>query len=119
MDEVDEVSNATYWTKGPGSRGGHAPNPGSPGPALWNEQVVWLSALRRAGHDVDYPYYGYLSDGLAARSDLSLVNNFVVLEPWQLGVDMPGLIGLTRLSGVNGYLWHEDWLQLVHDLLVA
>ena len=118
-DEVDEVANATYWTKGPGAATGHAPNPGSPGPALWNEQALWLSALRRAGHDVTYPYYGYTSEGLARRSDLSLVNNFLVLEPWQLGVAMPGLIGLTRLSGVRGYLWHEDWLQLVADLLVA
>ncbi len=118
LDEVDELANSTYWTKGPGAAAGHLPNPGSPGPALWNEQAVWLSALRRSGHAVSYPYYGYVSEGLARQSDVSLVNNFLVLEPWQLGVAMPGLIGLTRLSGVHGYLWHEDWLQLVEDLLV-
>jgi hypothetical protein len=118
-DEVDEVANATYWTRGPGSAPGHPLNPGSPGPALWNEQTLWLSALRRAGHDITYPYYGHLSEGLTRMSDVSLVNNFLVLEPWQMGVGMPGLIGLARLSGVGGYIWHEDWLQLVEQLLVA
>ncbi len=117
--DVDELANSTYWTKGPGAAAGHTPNPGSPGPALWNEQVLWLSALRRGGHDITYPHYGYSSAGLARQSDLSLVNNFLVLEPWQFGVALPGLIGLTRLSGARAYLWHEDWLQLVDDLLVA
>lgn len=115
--ESDERGNAAYWLPGGAGRG---ENPGSRGPALWNEQLVWLGALRRAGHEISYPYYGFTAPGLDEVSDLSIVNNFVVLEPWQLGVAMPKLQALARGSGVDSYLWHEDWLELYdHHCLAA
>jgi hypothetical protein len=107
--EVDETANATYWTQ-PAHRK-HAPAAG-PDLALWNEQLIWLSALRRAGYDVDYPFFRHLRPGLVAQSDLALVNNFVVLEEWQFGVALAKLTPVVRACDLGTYLWFEDWLAL-------
>lgn len=110
--EVDEAANTAYWTaQGAGGSGRHAPPVG-----LWNEQLVWLSALARAGHEVAYPYFRYTRPGLAALSDLSLVNNFLVLEDWQFGVSLAKLAPLVRSCSPDGYLAHEDWASLYAQL---
>jgi hypothetical protein len=107
--EVDEVANTGHWL--PGGAGAGAPPVGPP-LAHWNEQVVWLSALRRAGHEVDYPFYRYLRPGLAALSERALVNNFLVLDEWQFGVALAKLQAEVRVCRLSEYLSYEDWLRV-------
>jgi hypothetical protein len=87
-----------------------APRWGSP--RYFNEQVMWLGCLSAAGVDPGYEEAGVVSDELIRRSDLSIVNNFVVLEPWQLGIRLPTLEPQVSYLEPDQYLWHDDWLHL-------
>lgn len=108
--EVDETENAAYWeVRDP--TGGSRPFPGASA-RYWNEQVMWLAAVRAAGLTVDYPYTGYSAPGLAERSDRLTYNNFLVLEPWQFGVAIPKLQDMVTASDPDGYLYFDDWRRL-------
>ena len=71
---------------------------------------MWLGCLTNAGHRVNYPYSGYVEPGLIQLSDLALVNNFTVLDPWQFGVTFPTLEPIIRVSPLAAYLWYPDWI---------
>jgi hypothetical protein len=81
-------------------------------PRYFNEQVLWLGCLAAAGHEVDYDQAGDVSPELIRRSDLSIVNNFVVLEPWQLGIRMPTLEPQVSQLELSMYMWHTEWQEL-------
>ncbi|MGF1667807.1 MAG: WavE lipopolysaccharide synthesis family protein [Acidimicrobiia bacterium] len=81
-------------------------------PRYFNEQVLWLGCLAAAGHDVGYQQAGDVSPELIRRSDLSIVNNFVVLEPWQLGIRMPTLEPQVSQLELPMYMWHTKWQEL-------
>lgn len=82
----------------------------------WNEQVLWLSCLDRSGVTVDYPWTGYLANNVVEDSDLSIVNNFTVVEPWQFGVAFPSLRAMTEGSVMESYMWYPYWLELYRSL---
>lgn len=107
---IDEVDNATRWLATV-RRGGRPPLEHT---LLrhWNEQVLWLSALERAGFPINYPYVGYLNADVLRASERSLTDNFVVLEPWQFGVRMPKLQGMIINSALWTYVDHEQWRSL-------
>ena len=115
--EIDEDENAGFWAR----RDPESTNlPFASATArYWNEQVLWLHALKAAGHTVDYPYTGFVGPGLVEASDTSVVNNFVVLEPWQLGVRIPKLQEMVTASDPDGYLWFHDWQRLAALLEAA
>ncbi len=81
-------------------------------PRYFNEQVLWLGCLAAAGHHVGYEQAGDVSPELIRRSDLSIVNNFVVLEPWQLGIRMPTLEPQVAQLELAMYMWHTEWQEL-------
>jgi len=84
-------------------------------PRYFNEQLLWLGCLSAAGHEVGYNQAGDVSEELIRTSDLSIVNNFIVLEPWQLGVRMPTLEPQVAMLDLSMYMWHREWLELYHD----
>lgn len=86
-------------------------------PRYFNEQVLWLGCLASAGHDVGYEQAGDVSEELIRRSDLSIVNNFVVLEPWQLGIRFPTLEPQVAMLETHMYMWHPDWVELYEELI--
>ncbi len=110
VDEVDEAANATFWTRG-SRKAERRPQAGIV-ERYFNEQQLFLSALRAAGHDIDYPYSGYLTAGLQQESDLAIVNNFVVVESWQAGVSIPKLMELVQHSRLESYMHHDDWWRI-------
>lgn len=105
--EVDEEANATFQLP-PELAGGVM----GPVARHWNEQILWLGCLTASGHPVNYPFTGYGEPGIIELSDLSLVNNFTVLETWQFGVAFPTLDSMTQVSPLPSYMWYPDWLHL-------
>jgi WavE lipopolysaccharide synthesis len=109
---IDEDENATWFKRRA------RPNPDVL-PGSWcryyNEQVVWLSCLRRHGYDVGYDYAGHYSRDLVRVSEASIVNNFVVAEPWQLGISL-SFGDLTRLFPIWQYAWHPSWKRMTELL---
>jgi hypothetical protein len=47
------------------------------------------------------------------------VNNFVVLEPWQMGIRLPTLEPQVSHLDVSQYLWFEDWVSRYEDLVLG
>jgi hypothetical protein len=88
-------------------------------PRFFNEQVLWLGALAAAGYDVGYGQAGDVTPELIRTSDLSIVNNFVVLEPWQMGIRLPTLETQVSHLDVNQYMWHDDWVSRYEDLVIG
>lgn len=68
-------------------------------PRFYNEQHVFLAALRRR-HPVDVESRVHRSSELEAMSNRALCQNFVVVEPWASGLRIPRLERHLR--------WHED-----------
>jgi WavE lipopolysaccharide synthesis len=112
--EIDEEANATF--RPPPGADGVAPGPA---PRHWNEQVLWLGCLAGSGNPVDYPFTGYIGPGIIELSDLSLVNNFTVLESWQFGVAFPTLDSMTQMSALASYMWYPYWISLYRSLSAA
>ena len=104
--EIDEAANFTF-----------RPDPSLPARTrFWNEQVLWLDCLERSGMAVDYPWTGYAGAGVVDRSDLSIANNFTVIEPWQFGISFPTLRAMTEGSAMESYMWFPYWLDLYRGL---
>ncbi len=113
---VDEATNAAWL------RGRPKPDPeliAGNWARYFNEQILWLSCLRRHGFDIDYEHAGLHRDDQAHQSDLSIVNNFVVLEPWQLGIGFPKFTTITRQVSLWQYLWFDEWSRLYEGHCVA
>ncbi|WP_432519362.1 WavE lipopolysaccharide synthesis family protein [Kineococcus sp. SYSU DK006] len=113
-DVLGEEENHGFW-----SRQGRAT------PWMWdaryaNEQLLWLGFLRARGIQVDYPFLGAAAPAEEAeRSTRLIVENFVVLEPWQLGLSLPKLDPVVRVSARAGYLSFDEWLEAERRLRPA
>lgn len=109
---IDERANAEWFLDHP------RPTPDTM-PYSWcryyNEQVLWLGCLRRHGFDPGYGYAGHDSAELRLASERSLANNFVCVEPWQLGVRLP-FEEITRSCPTWQYVWHHEWQRSVEQL---
>jgi hypothetical protein len=103
--EIDERANFEHHGCGHG--------PGARGPKYANEQALWIGCLRAAGYPVDYCAACGTTASLRAESDLSLVNNFLVLEPWQFCVELPKLrYEVLSLGAVSIRMWLADWRRV-------
>ena len=114
-EEIDETVNTEWFLHHErpvpaGIAGGYA--------RYYNEQVVWLACLRRHGLDPGYDCVGHVTPELVEASTLGLVNNFVCVEPWQLGITL-SFDQLVRLSAVWNYAWYEPWQRAVERLDAA
>jgi hypothetical protein len=111
-EPIDEDENARWFKRRP------RPNPDVL-PQSWcryyNEQVLWLSCLRRHGYEVGYEHAGHYSRDLVRVSEASITNNFVCAEPWQLGVSL-SFGDLTRLFPIWQYGWHPAWQRMTELL---
>lgn len=109
---IDEQSNAGWFTARP------RPVPDNM-PYSWcryyNEQVLWLRCLERHGVDHGYEHAGQYSAELAIRSERYLLSNFICLEPWQLGIELP-FTDLTRQFDTWQYYWHPAWQRAMERL---
>jgi hypothetical protein len=111
-EPIDEVENAGWFLDRP------RPDPDLL-PQVWsryfNEQMLWLGALRRGGIEVDYRYAGHYSPELRVASELSLVTNFDCVEPWQIGVQLP-FDDVVRQFPTWQYAWRNEWNRVVDRL---
>ena len=105
LPPVDEQRNTGYW------RRQGRPSPWAYDARFANEQLLWLGCLSAHGITVDHPHAGAPATAeVVERSRRLLVENFVVLEPWQLGVRFAKLAPLVRASPVDSYLGFDAWL---------
>lgn len=115
VDLIDERENAEWFLARP------RPVPDDM-PYSWcryyNEQVLWLGCLRKHGIDPGYEHAGHDTPELRAASDRSIANNFVCVEPWQLGITLP-FEEITRVCPTWQYVWHHQWLRSVEQLTSA
>lgn len=110
---IDEHENSSWFV--------HRPRPQPDRvPANWsryyNEQVLWLSCLRRHGMDPGYEHVGHFSADLAALSEITIANNFICAEPWQLGISLP-FDDVARVFPRYLYRWFPDWQRTVEALV--
>jgi hypothetical protein len=106
---IDEAANAGWLLGRPRTEPDLIPGNWA---RYFNEQTLWLSCLRRNGFEVDYDHTGLHDEHQREASDRSIVNNFVVLEPWQLGIGFPKFSVITRQVSLWQYLWFDEWHQL-------
>lgn len=105
-DELDELANAGHAVCGHGRTTPRLPR-------NTNEQALWISCLREAGHQVDYCCAVPSEKTSKFDSSMGIVNNFVVLEPWQFGVRLPKLEHeVLTLGAVSIRMWMSDWRRL-------
>ncbi len=103
VDEIDEVANASHAVCR------HIRNRALL-PRHTNEQALWIGCLRRCGHSIDYCSAMSPERRAKTDSDMGIVNNFVVLEPWQFGVRLPKLQHeVVSLGAVPIRMWLSDW----------
>jgi hypothetical protein len=76
------------------------------------EQWVFLAALRKR-HEVHFEHRNDLSSATVDASHRSLVQNFVVLEPWQMGMRIDKLERLLRWAeDPTWVMTHPIWASL-------
>jgi hypothetical protein len=73
------------------------------------EQYIWLSALRKK-FDMDYPQDSQITPKLLADSEISLVNNFIIVDFPQFGCSLPKYFNDNRAQFSTYSHW--DWLRL-------
>lgn len=104
-DEIDEVANAGH------ARCRHGRNVGLP--RHTNEQALWIGCLRSFGHAIDYCSALAMGQRAKTDSELGIVNNFLVLEPWQFGILLPKLQHeVVSLGAVGIRMWLSDWRRV-------
>lgn len=107
VPEIDEVANVRHTACR------HSGAMRSRWPRQVNEQVLWLGCLSSIGYPGSYCTGSKTDRRLVHDSEASLVNNFLVLEPWQFGVRLPKLdFEVLCLGSVSIRLWLEDWRRL-------
>jgi hypothetical protein len=75
------------------------------------EQHVWTSFLRKRGAAFSLRFPWEFTRELAEASELSLINNFVVVGAEEFGIHLPARLHSPQLSP-DGVYRHEDWLKL-------
>lgn len=107
VPEIDEIANVRHSAcRHPGLRQPRLPR-------QVNEQVLWLGCLESIGYTGSYCTGSRADRKLIHDSEASLVNNFLVLEPWQFGVRLPKLeFDVLCVGSVSIRLWLEDWRRL-------
>ena len=108
VEPIDEEENATWFCTRARPEPDLVPSMQS---RYVNEQVLWLSALRRHGIEPGYEHIGHYSPELRVRSERSLVANFELVEPWQLGVYLP-FDDIVAQFPVWQYVWRGDWNRM-------
>ena len=111
-DLIDERENANWFRDNPRPKLELMPYSWA---RYYNEQVLWLSCLRRHGLDPGYEHAGHYTPDLHERSERSIVNNFVCAEPWQLGITLP-FGDVMRQFATGQYRWHHEWQRAVEQL---
>lgn len=82
------------------------------------EQWVFLCALRRH-HTVDFEHNGAFTAATISASNRALAQNFLVAEPWQMGIRVPHLDRQLRFAeDPVCVMTHPIWHQLREAALV-
>lgn len=74
------------------------------------EQYVWFAFARKRGLDLNINHYCNLPPFKLFKSELSIINNFIIASPEQLGVLLP-----TRFQNEPNLYTHEEWLELYNN----
>lgn len=77
------------------------------------EQYIWTAFLRKKGFDISLDYPWELSETKFLQSELSIVNNFVILPTDKLGISLPGRL---YRNGYTHYTYSfDDWTRIYQD----
>jgi hypothetical protein len=73
------------------------------------EQYIWYSFCKKNGLDLELKYFGDIPKAKILASEMSIINNFIIVEPEKLGLLMP-----KRFINYpfNDLYSHQEWLKL-------
>jgi hypothetical protein len=74
-----------------------------------SEQYIWYAFCKKHGLDLELKHFGDLPVAKIASSEMSIMNNFVIVEPEKLGVLLPKRF---HFYPFNDLYTHEEWLRL-------
>ena len=89
--------------------------------STWNmrftpEQYIWYAFAKKKGLDLSMKYYYQVPVRVTFLSLLSIIDNFIIASPQQLGIYMPERI---KDSFNESYLYtHEKWIRLYEEFCV-
>jgi hypothetical protein len=77
---------------------------------MGSEQYIWYACAKKHGLDLELKYYSQLPLKKIRDSEFSLINNFVVADSADIGVQLPARIADNHLD--YDLYTHEEWLNL-------
>ena len=83
------------------------------------EQYLFLSALRRSGHDRPLMHYAEIDERIIADSERMLFNNFIPCEPEVLGIDHQRFRGRAQKSLAEDCVGLREFLAWYLEVAVA
>lgn len=73
------------------------------------EQYIWYAFAKSRGLDLEIKYYSNIPASKILPSEMSVINNYIIVEPEKLGVLLPER--MTRNKDSNLYT-HQEWQEL-------
>lgn len=73
------------------------------------EQYIWHAFIRKKGLNINLKHFGHLPVAKVLASDFSIVNNFVIVKSFDLGLLLPRRF--LDYKG-NDLYTHEEWKRL-------
>ncbi|WP_312796866.1 WavE lipopolysaccharide synthesis family protein [Tianweitania sp.] len=83
------------------------------------EQYLFLSALKRSGHERRLTHYAEINEHIIADSERMLFNNFIPCEPEVLGIDHERFRGRAQKSLAEDCVGLREFLAWYLDVAVA
>lgn len=74
-----------------------------------SEQYIWYAFCKKNGLDMELRHFGDVSIDKICKSDMSIINNFVIAEPTQIGVLLPERFVKYPFDDLYT---HKEWLSL-------
>jgi hypothetical protein len=74
------------------------------------EQYIWYAFTKKKGLNLDIRYICHIPPGIITPSILSIIDNFIIGTPSQLGIVVP--TSITQKFNKNFFYTHEKWHEL-------
>lgn len=76
------------------------------------EQYIWYACAKKFGLDLELKFFSQLPIRKIRNSEFSVINNFVIVDPFFIGVQLPERI-LNQRSDHDLYT-HQEWVELAN-----
>lgn len=74
-----------------------------------SEQYIWYAFCKKMGLDMELKHYSHIPVDSILNSDMSIVNNFIIAEAKDFGVELPKRMYLEHDRDLYNY---DEWLKL-------